>query len=125
MIYHKNIEAETLENTNYRKVVYTGTKMQLVVMSLLPGEEIPEEVHDTIDQFFRVEHGKMAVIIDGKRFELSDDDVIIVPSGARHQVMKTGDEPLKLYTIYSPPEHEDGTVHKTKAEADAAEHHHE
>ena len=123
MIYHKDIEAETLENTNYRKVVYTGKNMQLVVMSLLPGEEIPEEVHDTIDQFFRVEQGKMAVIIDGKRFELSDDDVIIVPSGARHQVMNTGDEPLKLYTIYAPPEHEDGTVHKTKAEADAAEHH--
>jgi mannose-6-phosphate isomerase-like protein (cupin superfamily) len=124
MIYHKNIEAETLENSNYRKVVYTGKQMQLVVMSLLPGEEIPEEVHDTIDQFFRVEQGKMAVTIDGKRFELSDDDVIIVPSGAKHQVMNTGDGPLKLYTIYAPPEHEDGTVHKTKAEADAAEHHH-
>jgi mannose-6-phosphate isomerase-like protein (cupin superfamily) len=124
MIYNQNIETETLENENYRKVVYTGNLMQLVVMRLKPGEEIPLEVHDDIEQFFRIEQGKAKIIIDKQEYLLSDDDVIIVPNGAEHQVINVGDEDLKLYTIYTPPEHQDGTVHKTKQEADAAEDHH-
>lgn len=126
MIYNSNIETETLENTNYRKVLYTGTNMQLVVMCLQPGDDIPAEVHDDIEQFFRVEEGTAKVIIDDETFEVSDDEVFIVPPGAKHQVINAGDSELKLYTIYTPPEHPAGTVHKDQAEADAyeLEHHH-
>jgi mannose-6-phosphate isomerase-like protein (cupin superfamily) len=100
--------------------------MQLVVMCLQPGDDIPAEVHDDIEQFFRVEEGTAKVIIDDETFEVSDDEVFIVPPGAKHQVINAGDSELKLYTIYTPPEHPAGTVHKDQAEADAyeLEHHH-
>jgi len=112
--YAANIEDETENNDNYRKVLYTGSHMQLVVMSLKPGEEIGEEVHDGHDQFFRVEVGQAKVTIDDEEIDLVDDEVAIVPSGAKHNVVNTGDTDLKLYTIYAPAEHEDGTVQKEK-----------
>lgn len=118
-----NIEQLTVENTKFRRVLYTGSKLQLVLMSLAPGEEIGAEVHDDHDQFFRVETGAGEVWIDGARTAIGDDDAIIVPAGARHNVVNTGSGPLRLYTLYAPPEHRDGTVHQTKAEADAAEEH--
>jgi len=118
-----DIEDLTESNTDFRRVLYTGKHMQLVLMSLAPGEEIGEEVHDDGDQFFRVEEGSGEVIIDGKTHPIEDDIAVIVPAGARHNVRNTGDEPLRLYTIYSPPEHLDGTVHATKAEADASHEH--
>lgn len=118
-----DIEKLTTENKDFRRVLYTGQNLQLVLMAIPPGDEIGEEVHDDRDQFFRVEKGKGEVLIDGKRSKIEDDDAIIVPAGARHNVVNTGDEPLKVYTLYGPPEHRDGTVHKTKAEADAAEEH--
>lgn len=125
MTYKKNIEKETLENTDYRRVVFTGKKIQMVLMSLKGGEEIPAEVHDGIDQFIRIEKGKATAYVDGETFELEDDDAIIIPAGKEHRVVNASDsEDLKLYSIYADPEHPDGTVHKTKAEADADEHHH-
>ena len=122
MPYKANIEKETLENDCYRKVLSTEKHMQLVVMSLKPGEDIPMEVHETHDQFFRVESGKAMVQINDEEFNLAEDEIIIVPAGAKHYVKNAGEKDLKLYTIYAPPEHPDGTVHKTKAEADAYEH---
>jgi mannose-6-phosphate isomerase-like protein (cupin superfamily) len=122
--FKSNIEKETLSNTNFRRVLYTGRYSQLVLMSLRPGEEIGEEVHKTVDQFFRFEKGEGIVAIDGVKQKVGDGDAVIVPAGARHNVTnasKTAD--LKLYTIYSPPEHQDGTVRKTKAEALAKEEH--
>lgn len=118
-----NIEKLTTENDHFRQVLYTGKHMQLVLMTLKPGEEIGAEVHEGHDQFFRVEAGNGEVIIDNERKPIQDDDAIIVPAGARHNVVNTGTEPLKLYTLYGPPEHRDGVVHRTKAEADAAEEH--
>ena len=118
-----DIESLTEDNTDFRRVVYTGRYLQLVLIALQPGEEIGEEVHEDRDQFFRVEDGKGEVLIDGVRTKVKSDDAIIVPAGARHNVINTGDEPLKLYTLYGPPEHKDGTVHATKAEADAHEEH--
>ena len=118
-----NIEKLTKENTDFRRVLYTGKSIQLVLMTLKEGEEIGAEVHDDRDQFFRVEAGKGEVLIDGVRTPIEDDDAIIVPAGARHNVKNTGKEPLQLYTLYGPPEHKDGTVHVTKAEADAKEEH--
>jgi len=116
--FKSNIEKDTLSNKNFRRVLYTGKNSQLVLMNLKPGEEIGEEVHETIDQFFRFENGEGIVSIEGVKQKVSDGDAVIVPAGARHNVMntsKTAD--LKLYTIYSPPEHQDGIVRKTKAEA--------
>ena len=121
--YVDDIEKATKRNDSFRQVLYTGANLQLVVMTLQPGEEIGEEVHDDRDQFFRVEDGEGTIVIDGKRHPVEDDFAVIVPAGARHNVINTGDEPLKLYTIYGPPEHKDGTVHRTKAEADAAPEH--
>jgi mannose-6-phosphate isomerase-like protein (cupin superfamily) len=118
-----DIEDRTEENEDFRRVLYTGKNLQLVLMALRPGEEIGEEVHDDRDQFFRVEKGEGEVSIDGKRTKVESDFAIVVPAGARHNVRNTGDEPLKLYTIYAPPEHVDGTVHATKAAADASEEH--
>jgi mannose-6-phosphate isomerase-like protein (cupin superfamily) len=118
-----DIEDLTEENTDFRRVLYTGKHLQLVLMCLKPGEEIGEEVHDDRDQFFRVEEGEGEVVIDGRRSEIGDDDAIIVPAGARHNIVNTGDEPLKLYTLYAPPEHKDGLVHATKEEAEAGEEH--
>jgi mannose-6-phosphate isomerase-like protein (cupin superfamily) len=119
----QDIEQLTKENENFRKVVYTGKYLQLVLMTLQPGEEIGAEVHEDHDQFFRVEDGKGEVIIDNRTHQIEDDDAIIVPAGARHNVINTGDEPLKLYTIYGPPEHRDGVIHDTKENADASEEH--
>jgi mannose-6-phosphate isomerase-like protein (cupin superfamily) len=118
-----NIEDLTLGSKDFRRVVYTGKHMQLVLMSLRKGEEIGEEVHDDRDQFFRVEKGKGEVIIDGERHKVRRDDAIIVPAGARHNVINTGDKSLKLYTLYGPPEHEDGTIHHRKADAERQEEH--
>jgi len=118
--YISNIEKETKENTNFRKVLYTGKNSQLVVMNLNPGEEIGSEVHE-LDQFLRIEDGKGVAILDGVEHTIEDDWAIVVPAGAEHNVKNTGDEPMKIYTIYSPPEHKDGTVHVTKADAMADE----
>ncbi len=118
-----DIEHGTKENSDFRRVLYTGKNLQLVLMSLQPGEDIGEEVHDDRDQFFRVETGNGEVSIDGRRTKLEDDMAVIVPAGARHNVRNTGEKPLKLYTIYGPPEHVDRTVHVTKADADASEEH--
>ena len=118
-----DIEDLTVDNEDFRRVLYTGKHLQLVLMSLKPGEEIGEEVHDDGDQFFRVEEGSGEVIIDGVANPVEDDFAVIVPAGARHNVRNTGNEPLRLYTIYAPPEHIDGTVHATKAEADASHEH--
>ena len=112
-----------MENTDFRRVLYTGKYLQLVLMTLAPGEEIGEEVHEDRDQFFRLEAGAGEVWIDGNQSQVEDDDAIIVPAGARHNVVNTGNAPLRLYTLYAPPEHRDGTVHVTKAEADADEEH--
>ena len=119
----ENIERLTEENEDFRRVLYTGHNLQLVLMSLNPGEEIGEEVHEDRDQFFRIEAGEGEVWIDGKCNNVIADDGIIVPQGARHNVKSVGDEPLKLYTIYGPPEHIDGTVHKDCAEAQTAHEH--
>jgi mannose-6-phosphate isomerase-like protein (cupin superfamily) len=118
-----DIETLTVENTDFRRVLYTGKHLQLVLMTLRPGEEIGAEVHEGHDQFFRIESGSGEVVIDGKRTPIKDDDAIIITSGARHNVINTGDGPLTLYTLYGPPEHRDGVVHKTKAEADASGEH--
>ena len=118
-----DIEELTESNKDFRRVLYTGKHLQLVLMSLKPGEEIGEEVHDTHDQFFRIEKGKGEVLIDGVKTKVKADFAIIVPAGARHNVINTGDKSLKLYTLYGPPDHKDGVVHKTKADAEASEEH--
>jgi len=110
-----HIEKETLENTDYRRVLYTGEHSQLVLMSLQPGQDIGEEVHD-VDQFFRFEQGMGQVFIDNTEYPVNDGDSIIVPAGTKHNVLNVGADELKLYTIYSPANHIDGTVHKTKAD---------
>ena len=114
-----DIEDLTESNKDFRRVLYTGKHLQLVLMTLQPGEEIGEEVHDTHDQFFRIEKGKGEVRIDGTKTKVKADFAIIVPAGARHNVINTGDKALRLYTLYSPPEHRDGIVQATKAEAEA------
>jgi mannose-6-phosphate isomerase-like protein (cupin superfamily) len=126
MGYIDDIEEKTLDNNNFREVLYTGKHMQLVVMCLKAREEIGEEIHDHVDQFFRVEQGEAKVIIDGKEDILKEDMVVIVPAGAKHNLINNSDIDLKLYTIYSPANHPDGTIHKDKAEADKyeEEHHH-
>ncbi len=113
-----NIDRRTVENEDFRRVLYTGHNLQLVLMTLQPGDEIGEEVHEDRDQFFRIEEGSGVVDIDGVENRVEDDFAVIVPAGARHNVRNTGDEPLRLYTIYGPPEHLDGIVQSTKAEAD-------
>jgi mannose-6-phosphate isomerase-like protein (cupin superfamily) len=113
-----NIEKLTEENTDFRHVLYTGHNLQLVLMTLQPGEEIGSEVHDDRDQFFRVEKGEGKVFIDDKATNIKADDAIIVPQCAKHNVVNTGKGPLHLYTIYGPPEHLDKTIRRTKAEAE-------
>ncbi len=121
--YHVELEQATLDNNNFRKVLFTGPKSQLVLMSLLSGEEIGMEVHDDHDQFIRVEEGVGKASIDGEEFDLKDGSAIVIPAGAEHNVWNTSEgDKMKLYTVYAPPEHADGTVHATKAEA--AEHEH-
>jgi mannose-6-phosphate isomerase-like protein (cupin superfamily) len=118
------IEEETKKNKDFRRVLYTGKYSQLVLMSLKPGEEIGSEVHDDVDQFFRFEEGEGKVIIDGKENAVKDGTAVVVPSGAEHNVINTSKKSdLKLYTLYSPPEHQDKVVRKTKAEAMAKEEH--
>lgn len=118
--YVIDLEKETVANTNFRRVLYTGHHTQLVLMSLAPGEEIGSEVHPNIDQFFRFDSGTGKVVIDGVEHEVRDGFSAIVPAGANHNVINTStDKPLKFYTLYSPPEHIDGTVRATKADAAA------
>jgi mannose-6-phosphate isomerase-like protein (cupin superfamily) len=122
--YYGQIEKLTLENSNFRQVLFTGKKTQLVLMSLKPGEEIGEEVHAQVDQFFRFEAGEGKVVIDKQEYKVKDGDAVIVPAGSKHNIVNlSSSQDLKLYTLYSPPNHPDGTVHKTKAEADEAEVH--
>ncbi len=116
--YHNNIEKATIDNTNFRKVLHTTQHFQLVLMSLQPGEDIGEEVHHDNDQFFRFESGNGKCIIDGNEYSLKDGDVIIVPSGAKHNIINTDNQKeLKMYTIYAPPHHKDAIVRTTKEEA--------
>jgi len=118
--FNANIEKETLENTNFRKVLYTGKHSQLVLMSLKPNEEIGMEVHADNDQFFRFEKGQGKCIIDGNEYNLENGSVIVVPAGAQHNIINvSGAEDLKLYTIYSPAHHKNGVVRATKEEAEA------
>lgn len=118
--YHADIEKLTTENENFRKVLYTTKRSQLVLMSLLPGEEIGAEVHSENDQFFRFETGEGNVLVNETNYEVRDGSAVIVPAGAEHNVTNTSDsEPLRFYTIYSPAHHKDGIVHATKAEAEA------
>jgi len=120
--YIDNIEKLTLENENFRKVLYTGKHSQLVLMSLKPNEDIGLEVHPDVDQFFRIEKGQGKVVIDGIEHEISDGSAVIVPAGSEHNVINTSaTESLKLYTIYSPANHKDGTIHETKEIAMANE----
>lgn len=120
--YVGNIEEQTKTNENFRKVLFTAPNSQLVVMALQPGEDIGAEVHQEHDQFIRLETGSGKAILGGEETEISDDWAIVIPAGTEHNVINTGNEVMKLYTIYSPPEHADGTIHQTKAEAEA-EHH--
>lgn len=120
--YHADIEELTLANNNFRRVLYTAPHSQLVLMSLLPSEEIGMEIHADVDQFFRFEKGSGKIILDGVETIISDGDVVVVPAGTNHNVINTSaTEPLKLYTIYSPANHPDGTIHPTKADAQASE----
>jgi len=121
--YITHIEDETRANCDFRRVLYTAKHHQLVLMSLNAGEEIGEEVHDESDQFFRFEEGQGKVVIDDVEHEVKDGDAVIVPEGARHNVVNIGTGTLKLYTIYAPAHHKDGTVHATKAIAQASEEH--
>lgn len=118
--YVVNIEEKTLANDYFREVLFTGPYSQLVVMSLLPNEEIGMEVHPNVDQFFRIEAGVGKVIMNGEEHVISDGTAIVVPAGTEHNIINTsGSGELRLYTIYTPPNHKDKTIHKTKAEAEA------
>ena len=121
--YCDDIERATTGNDDFRRVLYTGKHLQLVLMTLKPGEEIGEEVHDDRDQFFRIEEGQGEVRIDGAANKVEDDFAVIVPAGARHNVRNVGPAPLKLYTLYGPPEHRKDVVHLTKADAEGDHEH--
>jgi len=122
--YVTNIEQKSLTNNYFREVLYTDTHLQLVVMSLLPSEDIGAEVHQ-LDQFIRVEKGTGKTILDGVEHDIADGSAIVIPQGTLHNIVNTSStEPMKLYTLYAPPNHKDGTIHKTKAEADADEKEH-
>ena len=116
--YIANIEKLSLENKNFRKVLYTDKNSQLVLMSLLPKEEIGAEVH-TVDQFLRVEKGVGKAVLNDVSQNISDGSVIVVPAGTKHNIINTGKDDMKLYTLYMPPHHLDGVIHKTKADAEA------
>ncbi len=120
--YVENIEKLTLENDNFRKVLYTDKKCQLVVMSLVGHEEIGEEVHD-VDQFLRVEKGEVRAIINDIEHDIQDGSVIIVPAGTTHNIINSSTDSMKLYTLYTPPHHRDKVVHRTKLEAEADDEH--
>ncbi|MDO4713244.1 MAG: cupin domain-containing protein [bacterium] len=120
--YHANIEQLTLDNQNFRQVLYTLKGLQLVAMSLQPGEDIGEEIHHENDQFFRFESGKGKVIVDDMVYEVEDGSAVVIPMGANHNVINTSEtEPLKLYTIYTPAHHKDGVIHATREIAEEAE----
>ncbi|MCC6711697.1 MAG: cupin domain-containing protein [Candidatus Pacebacteria bacterium] len=124
--FHAPIEQQTLKNEYFRKVLFTGKNMQLVLMTLQPNEDIGMEVHEEHDQFFRFEAGVGKVVIDGTEYAVKDGDVVVVPAGAQHNIINVSEtETLKLYTIYAPPEHADGTVHATKAAAMADDEHYQ
>jgi len=117
--FKSNIEKDTLKNENFRKVLYTAKHLQLVLMSLKPGEEIGEEIHIISDQFFRFEGGKGKCIIDGNEYHIENDDVIVVPAGSKHNVINTdAKKDLKMYTIYAVPQHVDGLINSTKKDAE-------
>ena len=117
--YNTNIEKDTLSNNNFRKILYTSKHIQLVLMSLRPGEEIGEEIHTENDQSFRIEGGHGTCIIDGNEYEIKDGDAIVIPSGAKHNVLNIDNQTdLKMYTLYAPPHHKDGIVRATKKEAE-------
>ena len=120
--YVTNIEKATEENTNFRQVLYTAKNSQLVLMSLKPGEDIGEEVHE-LDQFIRVEAGEGKAILDGVEHFIEDGSAVVIPAGTKHNVVNTSDEEMKLYSVYSPPEHRDGIIHPTKDDAEAQEEH--
>jgi mannose-6-phosphate isomerase-like protein (cupin superfamily) len=122
MTYINNLETDTIENENFRKVLNTTDKSQLVVMSLLPGEEIGEEVHK-VDQFIRIEQGEGKAVLDGEEFDIENNWAVVIPAGTRHNIINTSEGEMKLYTLYTPPEHAPDTIHKTKEEAEAAEEH--
>ena len=123
--FHDDIEQLTTGNSDFRRVLYTGGHLQLVLMTLPPGCDIGSEVHQDRDQFFRFEAGSGQVEIDGNTYQVGDGSGVVVPAGARHNVRNTGAEPLKLYTLYGPPEHKDSVVQSTKADAEARHHHEE
>jgi mannose-6-phosphate isomerase-like protein (cupin superfamily) len=117
--FKSNIEKDTLKNKNFRKVLYTAKHLQLVLMTLQPGEDIGMEVHKENDQFFRFESGTGKCVIDSTSYRVKDGDAVIIPAGAKHNVINTSkEEPLKMYTIYAPPHHKDGIVRATKKEAE-------
>lgn len=121
--YVTNIERDTLSNEDFRRVLFTGRNTQLVLMTLKSGEDIGQEIHDEHDQFIRVEAGRGVVVLAGKEYALSDGVAVVIPAGVEHNIINTSaDAPLRLYTLYSPPEHADGTVHRTKRDA-SSEHH--
>jgi mannose-6-phosphate isomerase-like protein (cupin superfamily) len=120
--YKQNIEKLTVENNDFRRVLYTGEQMQLVLMSLKPGEDIGAEVHPENDQFFRIDAGQGKAVVGETEYDVSDGDAVIVPRGTEHNIINTSDsEDLKLYTIYAPPHHKDGIIRNTKSEAEANE----
>jgi len=118
-----DIEDRTESNDDFRRVLYTGPHLQLVVMSLEPGEEIGEEVHEHTDQFFRVETGKGEIVMDGRATQIEGDMAMLVPAGTRHNIRNTSHKALKLYTLYAPPQHADGTVQRTRADAERSTEH--
>jgi mannose-6-phosphate isomerase-like protein (cupin superfamily) len=121
--YVTNIEKDTLANEDFRRVLLTGPHTQLVLMTLQPGEDIGVETHDDVDQFIRVESGEGEAVLNGKHHQLGDGSAVVIPASVEHNIINTSSGvPLKLYTLYSPPQHEDGTVHRTKREAEAAHH---
>jgi mannose-6-phosphate isomerase-like protein (cupin superfamily) len=122
MLFQENIKNAAKRNEAFRRVLSTGKKSQLVLMAIPEGEDIGSEVHPATDQILFIVDGEGKAVVNGKAFEVGENDVVFVPAGARHNLINSGDEELKLFTVYSPPEHADGTVHETKAEALAAEH---
>ena len=120
--YITNIEKDTLSNGNFRKVLYTGEHIQLVLMSLEPGEDIGKEIHEGIDQFIRIESGSGLAFINGIETQIKDDDAVVIPAGAEHNITNTGDSIMKLYTVYGSPEHKDAIIQETKS--DSEERHH-